>query len=249
MTKQLALPLAAISLAAVNANAAIIVTTSKADAGSAPTISNTDLAQTQFLSSSGTGSGDGTPNSSTNSDWMFDGNIGNEDTNVNVSEIRMNNTSTLTLNLDTSVNTLGYDITQIDTFAGWNPGGNGRSNQGYSIVLGFVGGGTATLVNAQHWEPNSPSQFYTVVSFTNSGGGALFSDTVNLNGTGANADAGTLATGVQSITWNISQNANAGGIIVAREFDVYGVATVPESSSLALLGFGGLLVAARRRRA
>ncbi|MGJ8656554.1 MAG: PEP-CTERM sorting domain-containing protein [Akkermansiaceae bacterium] len=228
----------------VSSQAAIMVTTSAIDIlGTAPTVSNTDLAQTQFSSSSSTG-GDAM---ATRHGEMFNGTIGvaGAQNTDNTDWVRNNTTNEITLNLDISSNTLGYDITGIDTIFGWSEAGGGRADQGYTIELGFVGGGTATLVNAGFWEPNAGGEFWTVVSFTNNGGGALNSDTVNLNGGGDVADANTIATGVQSITWNIT-NSNTPSI--AAEFDVFGVATVPEPSSTALLGLGGLGLILRRRR-
>jgi len=212
--------------------AAVSVTTTYTDvAGATPTISDSDLAETQFLSSSSTGTD--TMGGARHAE-MFNGTIddaANADTNA-TDWVRFNDTNTVTLVLDTSINTLGYDITGIDTFAGWNEAGGGRSDHGYSIELGFVGGGTATLINAQNWAPNPAGEFWSVVSITNDGGGTLFTDTVNNNGAGAVADAGTLATGVESITWTITNAANPS---IAAEFDVYGFATVPEPSTYALL--------------
>ena len=65
---------------------------------------------------------------------------------------------------------------------------------------------------------------------------------------------GLLATGVESITFDNFVNANESAnpsVVVYREFDVFGTATVaaiPEPSSLALLGLCGLAVISRRRR-
>jgi hypothetical protein len=148
------------------------------------------------------------------------------------------------------VNTLGYDITGIDSVFGWSNAGGGRSNQGYSIELTFVDNSTATLLNAVHWEPNSPSPaFWTVVSFANYGGGALFSDTYNLNGGGNISSTSVLASGVKAISFDIANNANAGGNVIAREFDVFGVATIPEPSSIVLIGVALISLVALRRRA
>ena len=227
---------------------AIVVTTSTsgslAGGEAPPAISNTDLGQTAYLSSSSTS----TDAMGTRHGEMFNGTAGTTATGTGSTDaVRIDVGDSVTLNLDVSVNTLGYDITQIDTLFGWNELGAGRSSQGYSIDLGFVGGGSATLVNAQYWEPNSNPDFWTFVSFSNSGGGALFSDTVNLNGSGAIADTSVLATGVQSITWNYT---NGQSPAIAREFDVYGFATVPETSTFALLA-GSLALGAvmtRRRR-
>ncbi len=244
-TSLLGISLGALCLPSAS-NAAVLVTTAKSASGSPPAFSTTDLAQTQYLSSSGTGGNDAAEHAQ-----LFNGAIGNTDTDTTDSgEVTLTSTNSITVNFDISVNTLGYDITGIETIMGWNPNAGGRSNQGYSVVLGFVGGGSATLFSATHWEPNSPSSYWTKVSFANSGGGTLFNDTISLNGGSASTGTGILATGVQSITFNISQDAAAtsGGVVVAREFDVFGVATIPEPSSFALLGLGVLGLIARRRR-
>ena len=224
-----------------SADAAIVVTSTRTLAADpVPTISTTDLGQTAFASS-------------THSD-LFNGLIG--DTNSPTSGSAATTIAeggTITLNLDTTVNVLGYDITGIDTFFGWNTPSNGRSNQGYQVELGFVLGGTATLASNTVWEPNAtPAQFWTEVSFVNDGGGTLIGDTIELNGGGAGLGTGVIATGVNSISWTNIAAANAGGVVVAREFDVFGTATgaaaVPEPSSIALLGLAvvGLMVHRRK---
>lgn len=244
--KLISTAVAAFAAHMASSQAAIVVNTTYTDvAGATPTVSSNDLAATQFQSSSSTGTDAmGTARHAE----MFNGTIGDAaNANTNATDwVRFGTTNTITLNLDISTNTLGYDITGIDTIAGWIEGGGGRSDHGYSIELGFVGGGTATLINAQYWAPNPSGEFWSVVSISNDGGGILNSDTVNNNGGGALADANTLATGVQSITWTITDAANPS---IAAEFDVFGVATVPEPSSTALLGLGGLALLLRRRRA
>ena len=210
-----------------SANGAIIVTTLKS--GSPPTVSSSDLAQTQYLSSSGTGGDDA---SSKHAD-LFSGVIGNTNGSAaDPGEVRLDNTNTITVNFDISTNTLGYDITRIDSYFGWNPEGGGRSNQGYEIILTFVDDTTASLAGPQHWQPNSPASYWTTVSFTASGGGTLNSNTVNLNGGGAVAGTSVLASGVKAITFDMTEDANAGGFVVAREFDIFGAPTaIPEPDS------------------
>ena len=201
--------------------AAITVTTNKLAGGSPPSVSNTDLAQSQFLSS----------NVSTR---LFNGNVGNED-NSTGQEVQIDGGSSVLITFDTSVNTFGYDITKIFTVAGWSTGLGGRSNQGYGITLTFVDNSTAVLLAKQTWEANSdPASYYTTVNFT-SGDTAL------------NAD-GVTASGVKSITFtNFDTSRAPNNLLILREFDIEGFATIPEptTSLLALLGLGGLL---RRRR-
>ena len=225
------------------ANADIIVSTTSFGTNGAstppPAISNSDLGQTALLNSDSAGLFNG------NAGTTGSGTNGNPATTFNVND-------TVTLDLDLASAPLGYDITGIDTVFGWNEGSNGRSNQGYSIDLGLVGGGTAQLVGPTTWEPNNPAQYWTTVSFVNGSGGALDSTSFDINGAGANPGTGVIATGVESITWTITDQANAGGVIVAREFDVFGTATtaaVPEPSSAAVIGFSALgLMLVRRKR-
>ena len=163
-------------------------------------VSNSDLAQTQYLSSSATG---GNSVASRHA-HLFNGQIGNTDGDAkDAGEVTLSSDNSITVNLDTSVNTYGYDITNIDSFFGWNPSGGGRSNQGYSITLKFIDDTTATLVTSRHWEENSPSEYWTTVSFDPGSGNVL-------------------AKNVKAVTFNIANNANAGGVLVAREFDVFG---------------------------
>ena len=169
-----------------------------------PTISSTDLAQTEFVRTSATG---GTDIRNRGAE-LFNGTIGNGDGDTNDSgEVRTSSADTITIELDTSVNTLGYDISGITTVFGWNTAANGRSNQGYGITLNFADGTTDTLVSPTHWEPNDPAFFYTTVSFAPSVGSRM-------------------ASGVESITFDISEDANARGFVVAREFDIFGTPTI-----------------------
>ena len=59
-------------------------------------------------------------------------------------------------------------------------------------------------------------------------------------------ELGTLATGVHSIRFTVfsAQNSGAG----VSEIDVFGAAAVPEPTAVGLLGIGGVLLLARRRR-
>lgn len=220
----------------------IIVTTAKIDQATPPTVSGSDLGQTAASSISGTVNANPISN-------LFDGSIGtvNDDTGVaGATEIRAGNS--VTIDFDVTTNTLGYDITGIDTYAGWKLAAGGRSDQGYGITLTFMDDSTAALLNSTHWEPNAtPREYWTTVSFVNNGGGALSSDFVD-TGSGPVAGNGILASGVKSITFDGFFDSNAGSWSAYREIDIFGAATVPEPSSAALLGLGlGALFALRRR--
>ena len=132
-----------------------------------------------------------------------------------------------TYTLDTSVNTFGYDISEILLFSGWS---DDRAGQDYTISYSVVGSADFVTLGTQVTE-----------AATN---GSLVTRTYD-------DGAGNIATGVDQIRFQFhNYNATA---TVFREFDVIGVAAIPEPGSYALLaglaGLTGLVsVMARRRR-
>ena len=175
-----------------------------------PEVSSSDLAQTAFLSSSAVSGNE----LGTEHGQLFNGLIGDLDGNTgDIGEVRMNSGDTLTINFDTTTQPDGYDISQIDSFFGWNIAAGGRSNQAYSIRFNLVDG-SSRFVPGEHWAPNSPPFFWTTVSFTESSGGPI-------------------ATGVESITFKITERAVPGGHVIGREFDIFGS---PTGGSNFLLG-------------
>ena len=127
-------------------------------------------------------------------------------------------------------NALGYDITDIQSIASWANVGFG--NQVWTVEVKAVGGAYALLATVD----------YTPID--NSVGATM----VNLTGLDA--------TGIESIKFTagatgIGDVNSIGNDFVFREMDVFGTATIPESSTSALLG--GLLalgaVMTRRRSA
>jgi hypothetical protein len=191
----------------------IVYTTSQFDTNSAPAISDNDLAQTAYLSSAGTGGNEASQHAQ-----LFNGLLGNTDGDTNDDgEVRLTSAETISVTFDTSVNTAGYDLTEINTYFGWGTDGGGRSNQGYELLLTFVDGSTLSLAGPEHWEPNSPASYWTMVSFSEKNGGVM-------------------ASGVKSVTFDISEDANASGVAIAREFDIFGVPTEaavePEAAEL-----------------
>ncbi len=136
-------------------------------------------------------------------------------------------------------NALGYDITDIKSIASWPNVGFG--NQVWTVEVKAVGGSYALLASVA----------YTPFIYNNAnvndplGIGATMVDLTGLN-----------ATGIESIRFTAgatgTDEANSiGNDFVWREIDVFGSATIPESSTSALLG--GLLalgaVMTRRRSA
>ena len=202
------------------------------------TFSTTDLGQAAGNAYSGFGHNSG------EAALLFNGQIGNTDGDDNdTGEVQLNSTSGITVTFDLTTNTLGYDITQIDTTFGWNTGANGRSNQGYEVLLTFADNSTGTLIGPQTYEPNNSANYWTQVALTNNGGGVL-------------SNGSLTATGVKAITFRNFDNARAGGVIVAREFDVFGSATsdavIPEPMTMIAVGMGIASVGGyirKRRRA
>lgn len=152
---------------------------------------------------------------------------------------------TITYTFNTSSHAAGYDITNIATYAGWNVGGGGRSNQGYQIDLTYVNGTTATLLPKTTLNANSSPTYWTQVSLTNAEGGAL-------------SQNGIVASGIKAITFrNFDESAVSAAYndkvyqqVMYREIDIVGTATVPEPGTMVLCAVGlfGLLAYAWRKR-
>jgi hypothetical protein len=127
-------------------------------------------------------------------------------------------------NLDLSVNTLGYDISSIQSFGGWND--SGRDRQLFKISYSLVGSSAFTYLGAMDFNPAAtglPSAVYGVFD--------------------------TALTGVDAIRIDFfagQENGYAG----FGEFDVIGAATIPEPSAavLCLAGVVGSMMIRRRAR-
>jgi hypothetical protein len=110
------------------------------------------------------------------------------------------------ITFDTSINTAGYDITGISSWAGWNPTGGGRANQGYTITVTYMDDSTEMISGGTYYD-NAAANSWSEVRFADSGSG--------------------IARGVKAIRFDDFDEAAAtqGGVVTYREFDVFGSPT------------------------
>ncbi len=138
--------------------------------------------------------------------------------------------ATATYNLGAGANGLGFDITSVVSIADWE--GAGFGNQAWTMEVRTIGGTFTTLASVDYQPLNSDVFAGTKVTLTDS--------------------TGTIATGIDQIRITANEvNAGANnGAFVWRELDVIGTdtAVVPEPTSTALLGLGGLALLLRRRK-
>ena len=145
--------------------------------------------------------------------------------------------SVFDLTFDTSVNTLGYDISEISTFAAWVNNGASLANQLYTLEYSVVGDASFVSLGQTDFTPfdDETEETSGATRVTHTGG----------NGT-------IIASGVDAIRITfLDHGVENGGTdgTVFQEVDVIGVATVvPEPSSTALVGLGGLALLLRRRK-
>jgi hypothetical protein len=145
---------------------------------------------------------------------------------------------TNTYHLNTSVNTLGYDITDITTFAGWRKLGGDLANQKYELLVSTVGSETFDSLGIMSYIP-----------FTEAG---LAPNTAATKLT-LTDDTGVLAYGVDAVRFvfldhgeNFGGGGDAAGTIY-QEIDVFGTASIPEPATLGLIAFmGGAILFVRR---
>ena len=208
------------------------VLTAKSNETVPKSFSSTDLAQTEYFSSSATDTNG--REVLTQHAELFNGLVGNNNGGyADSGEVTMDSGNTVTINFDISTNTGGYDITRIESIFGWSVTSGGRANQGYEIILTFVNDSTATLAGPTHWEPNSPASYWTKVAFTMADGGTLNSDTIIVDGT-PSAGTGVTARKVKAITFDISEDANPGSWVLGREIDIFGTPTVAQGTSISV---------------
>ena len=202
------------------ANAATITTTSQ---GTAFTVSTTDLLQTSVASVSDGifyNSGYNTPGYTQAN--LRDGVSAGGTMIGKADSPDYGQGGTVTFTLDLSTNTLGYDITDINTYT--NHGDGGRDGQKYTVSYSLVG--SADFVDI------------ATVDYLMGDNGTPGSGKVAISAIGVS--------GVDAIRFNFADQENAGSNY--SEFDVLGTATIPEPSA-ALLGGLGMVALLRRRRA
>ena len=122
-------------------------------------------------------------------------------------------TYSITYTLDTTINTLGYDINTIQTIHGWRNNSGFQKNQNYTVEVSSVGSTSFTNVATVAFEP-----------FSNAS--TAGSSRVNISET----STGVLATGVDEIrfTYTVQADPGAQPSPTIREVDVFGTATVPQ---------------------
>ena len=208
-----------------NAQAAAIVTNTTQL--STFTVSNTDLLQTRLASVTGTGdfSREGAIGLSAFNNGTY-GNLGNQGNGGQAATADGSNSVMFRFNAG---NGTGYNISSIDSYAGWD---NYRGGQSYNVFYSTA---------------SAPSNYVLLAS--------VFNDAVTGGNTNTRANIvgsnGFLALGVTSLRFDFNGNLS-NGYAGYREIDVQGVAAaraaVPEPGSLALLGLGIAGFAAARRR-
>ena len=158
--------------------------------------------------------------------------------------VRLPVTYTFMLNT-TSINAQGYDITQIDSFAGWNENNLTLANQKFTVEVSKVGSTDWLSVGTYTYKPFTDLETLgateSLVSLTNQGSGVLNNGSIAL-------------TGVDGIRITYMDNGSQGAIavdgMVLQEIDVVGQATIPEPSTtvLSIAGAAALLAYAWRKR-
>lgn len=234
-------------LTAAGAGAQVVQTNSVSETSTLPgglTISSTDLLQTQLASATRTGAA-GSGNTyfyREDSDYTVDlarlsdgslGSFGSSGLGSDGNYTVMPNNVTLTFTFDTSINTNGYSLSSIRTFASWD---DGRDGQSYTVKYATVSdpGNYLTLHSLVAYNPAVADESITAVELT--------------------AALGVLVTNVASLQFVFSGFENGG--TAYREFDVIGTATptaIPEPSTYAILvgaaALAGTAIIRRRQTA
>ena len=210
---------------AVTSAGPVVTSVTGAGPGFSPfTVSNNDLLQTSVLGApvaNGNFSMDGPENriaALTNGLFLING--GNPADNAQL--LTAGNNFSVSYALDTTLNTLGYDVSSFNIYGGWND--SGRDKQFYNISYSKVG--------SDEWIPFDSLEYEPTAGGEPSAVSAVFAASL------------TGVDGVRLDFPNLQENGYAG----IGEFDVIGTPTVPEPAVSGLAALVGLGAIARRRR-
>ena len=171
---------------------------------------------------------------------LNDGVLGPDSANISATAFQPGGfTSTFNLNTNSATggSASGYDLSGINTIAGWTDNG---ADQKYELLISQVGsGGAFTSLGT-----------FTFAPFVNASGAQSSSTEISLAGA-----SGPLAGGVDAVRFIFqTPTPAASDDTYYREIDVFGKASspVPEASTAGSLGLllmlGGVVVAARRKK-
>ncbi len=229
---------------------AAIVTTPSLDKTSMTyfAVSSTDLidqSQTTLASQSDSGYTPFTPGGAGATTVLNDGSVGTTSMSTGTFEYGDGSSThgdgayIVTYNLNTTVNTAGYDITSFATYTGW-VSSDDRNRVGVDFTVSYtkVVGAPGTIGNYVNDPISGPST---------TGENVSSKTLVELSGT-------DVVTGVNSLTFSFAVppkgSLNPQDVTsIIREVDAFGTATVPEPMALSLLGLASLTALARRRKA
>ncbi len=221
--KQVIITAFAVLSSIASANAAAVTDFSSGPEGTF-TVSSTDLANDGQSTFSAFNLDSGTADFGSSLTTLTDGDIYGGGFPVQSDQSFLpSNGAQATLIFDTSINTLGYDLTDVIVLTG---SAQGRSGQSFSVSWAAPGSGSYTLL-------------YSVTA----------GDGSDIEGRTHHHDAGnTIATGVGSLRFTFS-HANGEGSMF-REVDVVGSASaIPEPASFcAIAGLAVLGLTSTRRR-
>jgi hypothetical protein len=222
--------LAAAAIVAPAQASVVVANTTQINAGF--TVSNSDLLQTNLASANYTGNfvregEDGTV-AFTNGTFGLSGAQGTvAPTGKEAATADGSNVAIFTFN---NGNGLGYNISEIATFAGWD-----AYRGGQSYVVSY-----ATVAD--------PMTYLTLATVFNNAGGVPSNENFSTRAI-INATGGFLATNVHSLRFAFGGDLTE-GYAGYREIDVLGAAAIPEPAGVALFGLAlaGLLGARRKRQ-
>ncbi len=135
----------------------------------------------------------------------------------------------VTYTLNTASAPLGYDISSIAVYGGWND--NGRDQQLYTVAYSVIGSSDFIDLTSVNFNPtiDGGQQSATLTTISDNSGPFV-------------------ASGVDAIRFTFNNPAPENGYTGYAELDVFGVATVPEPGVFASLCAAGAVLLMSRRR-